>query len=102
MLANAPLSFSGIASKENSDRVKLRPPKAAAQLSGWFVPVSPRTCHRAAIPCRNSSGNVASDAFGSMLLKKAKMNRSKFLPVYASKPLFRNPRHHRDLAKAAD
>ena len=29
MLVNAPLSFSGIASKENSDRVKLRPPKAA-------------------------------------------------------------------------
>ena len=26
------------------------------------MPVSPRTCHRAAIPCRNSSGNVASDA----------------------------------------
>ena len=26
------------------------------------MPVSPRTCHRAAIPCRNSSGNVASEA----------------------------------------
>jgi hypothetical protein len=28
MLANAPTSFVGIASKENGDRVKLRPPKA--------------------------------------------------------------------------
>jgi hypothetical protein len=40
--------------------------------------------------------------YGSMLLKKAKMNRSKFLPVCPLKPAFRNPKHHRDLAKAAD
>jgi hypothetical protein len=38
---------------------------------------------------------------GSMLLKKAKMNRSKFLPVLPSKPVFRNPMHHRELTKAA-
>ena len=53
---------SGVASKQNSDRVKLRPRRPPIQLSGWFVPVSPSTCHRAAMPCRNSSGNVASDA----------------------------------------
>jgi len=38
--------------------------------------------------------------FRSMLLKKAKMNRSKFLPVRPSKPVFRNPTHHRELTKA--
>jgi len=36
-----------------------------------------------------------------MLSKKAKMNRSKFLPARSSKPVFRNPMHHRELTKAA-
>src|ERR1700733_14778380 len=36
-----------------------------------------------------------------MLLKKAKMNRSKFLPLRPSKPDFRNPTHHSELTKAA-
>jgi hypothetical protein len=36
-----------------------------------------------------------------MLLKKAKMNRSKFLPLRPSKPVFRNPTHHSELTKAA-
>ena len=36
-----------------------RPP---TQLAGAFAPVSPRTSARAAIPCRNSSGNVDSEA----------------------------------------
>jgi hypothetical protein len=34
MLANASLSFSRIASKQNGDRVKLRPPKAADPIIG--------------------------------------------------------------------
>ena len=29
------------------------------------MPVSPIACHRAAMPCRNSSGNVASDALSA-------------------------------------
>jgi|SRR3984885_14063069 hypothetical protein len=36
-----------------------------------------------------------------MLLKKAKMNRSKFLPLRPAKPVFRNPTHHSELMKAA-
>ena len=48
--------------REWRSRVVCGPARPPIQLSGWFVPVSPRTCHRAAMPCRNSSGNVASDA----------------------------------------
>jgi hypothetical protein len=39
--------------------------------------------------------------FGSMLLKKAKINRSNFFPVGPSKPVFRNQTRHSDLAKVA-
>jgi diguanylate cyclase (GGDEF)-like protein len=38
---------------------------------------------------------------GSMLLKKAKMNRSNFFPLRPSKPVFRNPTHHSEPTKAA-
>ena len=34
----------------------------STQWSGWFAPVSPSTSARAAMPCRNSSGKVASEA----------------------------------------
>ena len=34
----------------------------STQWSGWLPPVSPSTSARAAMPCRNSSGKVASDA----------------------------------------
>src|SRR5947209_10512265 len=40
----------------------VRPP---TQWSGWLAPVSPRTSARAAMPCRNSSGKVASEASGT-------------------------------------
>jgi hypothetical protein len=36
-----------------------------------------------------------------MLLKKAKMNQSKFLPARPSKSVFRNPMYRRALTKAA-
>jgi hypothetical protein len=36
-----------------------------------------------------------------MLLKKAKMNRPKFLPVRPPKPALCNPTHHRELTKVA-
>jgi hypothetical protein len=36
-----------------------------------------------------------------MLLKKAKIDRSKFLPLRPSKPVFRNLTHHSELMKAA-
>jgi hypothetical protein len=39
-------------------------------------------------------------SYGSMLLKKAKMNRPKFLPVRPPKPALCNPTHYRELTKA--
>jgi hypothetical protein len=36
-----------------------------------------------------------------MLLKKTKINRSKFFPLNSSKPVSRDPKHHRELTKAA-
>jgi|SRR5580658_2209205 hypothetical protein len=39
--------------------------------------------------------------FGSIVLKKAKMNPSKFLPARPPNPVFRNPMHKRELTKVA-
>jgi hypothetical protein len=40
-------------------------------------------------------------SYGPILLKKAKMNRSKFLPLRPSKTGFLNPTYHSELTKAA-
>jgi hypothetical protein len=50
---------------------------------------------------KRTSHNRVDVRNGSILLKKAKMNGSKFLPARPSKPVFRNPMHHRELTKAA-
>jgi hypothetical protein len=47
------------------------------------------------------ANGIADDWYWPMLLKKAKMNRSKFLPARPSKLVFRNPTHHRELTRAA-
>ena len=65
---------------------------AAITAGYWFLWVRCPACR---------TTNAIDFRCGSMLLKKAKMNRSKFLPVRPSRPVFCNPNHHRELRKAA-
>ena len=58
----ASLSLRRIASEENGDRVQLRARQAADPIVRMVRAGVTEHLRRAAIPCRNSSGNVASDA----------------------------------------
>ena len=59
---NAPLALRDVAREQDHDRVEIGAGEPADPVVRMVAPVSPRICARAAMPCRNSSGNVASDA----------------------------------------